>query len=210
VRAHGHPPMPMNRELDALARDLDELSAAEPDPPPAEIADARDALRKAADAVSRNPRAVGPDSERALTLARMAIDRAGRAVGTVRPRSAWQDALRAPAAAPATDRPSPTRLKLDGDVELVSEIPDSHPEKEAIETSVAGAFAGVKGRWRVAILVQPHAAWWGLRVEGNSICWTGTLEGPDEQSPEYLAGRVREAVRLGVMQAALPHHRHRG
>jgi hypothetical protein len=94
-------------------------------------------------------------------------------------------------------------------VDLDSEIPDGHPGKSAIEASVMGAFVGVKGRWRVAILVQPNAPWWGLRVEGASICWTGTIEGTHEQSPDFLAGRVREAVQLGVMQAALPKHRFR-
>ena len=57
---------------------------------------------------------------------------------------------------------------------------------------------------------EPNAPWWGIRVEGRSICWTGTLEGADEQSPEFLAGRIREAVQLGLMQAALPPRRGRG
>jgi hypothetical protein len=135
-------------ELDALARDLDDLETS--------------AL-------------TGPGAERALVLARLALEQARRALGR--------------------------------EVELDSGIPGAHPAKAAIEASVAGAFAGVKGRWRVAILVQPDAAWWGIRVEGASTCWTGTLEGPDEQSPAFLAGRVREAVRLALMQAALPHRR---
>ena len=92
-------------------------------------------------------------------------------------------------------------------VDLDSEIPDDHPGKSAIETAVAGAFAGVGGKWRVSILVQERSSWWGLRVENGSVCWTGTIDGPEEQTPEYLAGRVREAVQLGLMQSALPRPR---
>ena len=199
--------------IDALAQDLDALRPTVEGPEPAQVADAREAIRRAAEAVSRDSRsgAVGPDVERALTLARMAVDRARRATGDADPRRAsWQEALQAPlpaaAPAPAARRTASSRFPH---LELESEIPDGHPAKSEIEASVVGAFAGVKGRWRVAILVQPHAPWWGIRVEGTSICWTGTLEGPEEQSPEFLAGRVREAVRLGLMQSALPRRRDR-
>jgi hypothetical protein len=194
-----------SRELEELARDLDRLA---PEGRAAvEVEQAREVLRAATDVIARGGK--GTDPERALTLARLALDRARVAEGgPVAARASWQQALKtAPApgkaalGAPSERRPS---LQLD------SEIPDGHPAKSAIEASVTGAFAGVKGRWRVAILVQPNAPWWGVRVEGASICWTGTLEGPDEQSPEFLAGRVREAVQLGLMQAALPHRRGRG
>jgi hypothetical protein len=147
----------------------------------------------------------GPATERALTLARMAVDRARRALDGA------PDGSRPPSRmAPAAGEPPAPHANRRANFELDSEIPEAHPDKAAIETSVAGAFAGVKGRWRVAILVQPNAPWWGLRVEGASICWTGTLEGPDEQSPEFLSGRVREAVQLGLMQAAIPPRRGRG
>jgi hypothetical protein len=198
-----------NPRLDALARDLEDLATLGALPEPPELADARDAVRQAADALSHDSRAglAGPYSERALTLARMALDRARQALGaTAGPRASWQEAVRPPVAAPdsADERRRPVTSSRHADVQLDSEIPEAHPAKSAIEASVAGAFAGVKGRWRVAILVQPNASWWGIRVEGGSVCWTGTLEGPEEQSPDFLGGRVREAVRLGLMQAALP------
>ena len=191
-----------NPELDALTRDLEALFSGG-GPEPAEVTEAREAIRRAAQE---------DGTERALTLARMALDRARRAIGVaVDPRPSWRDALRASprADAPREDHARPLLAGRHYEVELDSEIPDAHPEKSEIEASVAGAFVGVKGHWRVAILVQPNARWWGIRVEGASICWTGTLEGAEEQSPEFLAGRVREAVQLGVMQAALPRPRAR-
>ena len=205
--------MTLHPDLETLRRDLDDLLATEIVPEPPEVADARVALQRAADTVTSSGRTPGSDGDRALLLARMALERAARAVATVRPRAAWKVALggpSAPGAARVARRRPAARAPRQPDVELDSEIPATHPAKEAIETSVAGAFAGVKGRWKVAILVQENAPWWGIRVEGTSICWTGPIEGPDEQSPDYLAGRVRDAVRLGVMQAALPHRRGRG
>jgi hypothetical protein len=198
-------------QLAALTSDLDGLATSGTAP---ELEDARAAIRRAADALSRGerPESATPDAERALTLAGMALDRARHAMGAAGVAPSWQEALRAnpPAAAPpaAGRRPSDKSARH-AQLELDSEIPDGHPAKTAIEASVAGAFAGVKGRWRVAILVQANAPWWGLRVEGASVCWTGTLEGPEEQSPEFLSGRVREAVQLGLMQAALPRPRSR-
>lgn len=203
-------PLP-HLELDALTSDLDGLTTSGTSP---ELEDARAAIRTAADALSRGElsESAKSDADRALTLARMALERARHAMGAAGvPRPSWQEALRAtPAAAPpAAGRRPADKSARHAHLELDSEIPDAHPAKTAIEASVAGAFAGVKGRWRVAILVQPNAQWWGLRVEGASICWTGTLEGPEEQSPEFLSGRVREAVQLGLMQAALPRRRSR-
>jgi hypothetical protein len=201
-------------QIDALSRALDDL-ATPGHAEPRELVDAREAVHRAADAVAQESHAAGPEVERALSLARMALDRARRAVGMVDAhRPSWQEALRVPVRPPgatsAGARPRTEATPRAPDVQLDSEIPDGHPAKEAIETSVAGAFAGVKGQWRVAILVQPHASWWGVRVEGAHICWTGTLEGPEEQSPEFLSGRVREAVQLGLMQAALRPPRKRG
>lgn len=190
-------------EIEALTRDLDHLARSRP--AAIEVEQAREVLRAAVDAITRGSDA-GSDPERVLVLARMALDRARAAQTPVPARTPWQQALRTPAPA----APMPAASERRASVQLDSEIPETHPAKSAIEASIAGAFVGVKGRWRVAILVQPHAPWWGLRVEGASICWTGTLEGPDEQSPEFLAGRVREAVQLGLMQAALPHRRGRG
>ncbi len=206
--------MALHPEIEALAHDLDALAASALAPEHPEVAGAREAIRRASEilvpAATLLP--AGPDAERALTLARMALDRARCALG-VGPRRSWQEVLKSPlpvADAAVDDRRPPAGSRLHAEVDLDSEIPDGHPAKSEIEASVAGAFAGVKGRWRVAILVQPHAPWWGIRVEGASICWTGTLEGPEEQSPEFLAGRVREAVQLGLMQAALPRRRDRG
>jgi hypothetical protein len=193
--------LPLSQDLAALSRVLDGLAPSGTGA--VEIREAREAIRRASEG----------DPERALQLARMAVDRARRAIGAAGdPRPAWRSVLQAPA---RTGMPREERRNLTGgarnpDVELDSEIPDAYPGKSTIEASVMGAFAGVKGRWRVAILVQPHAPWWGLRVEGASICWTGTLEGTSEQSAEFLAGRVREAVQLGLMQAALPKPRSRG
>jgi hypothetical protein len=199
----------LNPEIAAPARDLDRLARS--GPPVVELEQAREVLRAASDVVARSggPGAPWPDAERALTLARLALDRARAAQGgPPAAKPSWQQALQAPRPPAGT----PVRAESDrhATVQLDSEIPDAHPAKTAIESSIAGAFAGVKGRWRVAILVQPNAPWWGIRVEGRSICWTGTLEGADEQSPEFLAGRIREAVQLGLMQAALPRERGRG
>jgi len=197
---------PMIPEIEALSRDLDTLARG--GSAMIEVEQAREVLRAASDVIARVAFGAS-DAERALTLARLALERARAAQqspGT--PKPSWQQVLLAPAAA-SPPRP-PQAERRASSLQLDSEIPDGHPAKSAIEASITGAFAGVKGRWRVAILVQPHAPWWGVRVEGSSICWTGTLEGPDEQSPEYLAGRVREAVQLGLMQAALPHRRGRG
>ena len=196
-----------NHEIEALTRDLDLL--ADGRPPVVEVEQAREVLRAARDMIAGN-RNGGSDSRRALTLARLAFDRARVAQGgPAAAKPSWQQALRSPG--PSTHARVASQLERRTILQIESEIPDGHPAKSAIEASIAGAFAGVKGRWRVAILVQPNAPWWGVRVEGSSICWTGTLEGPDEQSPEFLAGRVREAVQLGLMQAALPRsHRGRG
>ena len=195
----------LTHEIEALSRDLDRL--AESGPIVVELEQAREVLRAASDVIARDGGS-GPNPERALTLARLALDRARAAKGgPAAARPSWQQALQAAVPAPvarlAGDRERRPSLQID------SEIPDGHPAKAAIEASITGAFAGVKGRWRVAILVQRSAPWWGIRVEGAAICWTGTLEGPDEQSPEFLAGRVREAVQLGLMQAALPRRRGR-
>jgi hypothetical protein len=191
-------------EIEALSRDLEQLARGGSGL--IEVEQAREVLRAASDVLARGPQG-GSDPERTLTLARLALDRARtahRSPGASKP--SWQQVLQAPV---VTAPPRSPETERRASLQLESEIPDGHPAKSAIEASVTGAFAGVKGRWRVAILVQPHAPWWGIRVEGASICWTGTLEGPDEQSPEYLAGRVREAVQLGLMQAALPHRRGR-
>ena len=190
-------PVAMNSrhpELDALARDLALVIASGASPGDPTILDAGDALEAAQDAFDRGEEA--PEllaaAERAIALAREARDRAR--------------GLPEAGGAGAGDAPG----RRSSGLSLESEIPEGHPEKEAIETAVAGAFAGVRGRWKVAILVNDKASWWGLRVEGASVCWTGTLEGPDEQSPEFLAGRVREAVQLGLMQSALGRNRGRG
>jgi hypothetical protein len=181
----------MSPDVEAVARDLEALlgQGLPPDDPVA--VRARDAVRSAALAGS------GRAAREALARAHDALDAAREAV----------DAMRADDDGPF----APQALRL-GRAELLldSEIPEQHPDKRAIETAVAGAFAGVAGRWRVAILVQDKASWWGLRVEGGSVCWTGTLDGPDEQSADFVGGRVREAVQLGLMQSALGRSRPRG
>ena len=193
-------------EIDALVRELDELATKGAAP---EIAEAREAIQRAADSLGRHTPSTPLDSdgERALALARMALDRVRRVVGAARPRPSWQEALRAPLSAPTEARAGRRPLGVSPTSRWTARSPDAHPAKSAIEAAVTGAFAGVRGRWRVTIMVPPAARWWGIRVEGESICWTGTLEGPDEQAPEFLSGRVREAVQLGLMQSALPRRR---
>jgi hypothetical protein len=177
-------------ELEAIARDLADLVTRGVSPDEPSIARAEDALREAQRAAAGD-RGSMATVDAAIASARAAIDEA-------------RDLL------PQDDEPSPPApAPRQAHVELHSEIPDDHPAKPAIETAVAGAFAGVKGRWRVFILVQEKAPWWGLRVEGSAVRWTGTVEGPEEQSPEFLAGRVREAVQLGLMQSALSRNRGR-
>jgi len=175
-------------DLDAIARDIADLVSRGVSPDEPALARAEDALLAARSAAAGD-RASRAAVEEALAGARSAIEEA-------------RDLL--PAA-----RDLPPRAPRQAQLEIHSEIPDEHPAKSAIETAVAGAFAGVKGRWRVYITVQESSSWWGLRVEGNSISWTGTLEGPEEQSAEFLAGRVREAVQLGLMQSALDRTRGR-
>jgi hypothetical protein len=181
----------MSPDVEAVARDLERLlgRGLSADDPAA--LRAREAVRAAALAGS------GRAAREALARAHDALDAAREAM----------EALRGDGGEPG----APQALHL-GRAELVldSEIPAQHPGKRAIETAVAGAFAGVAGRWRVAIIVQDKASWWGLRVEGGSVCWTGTLDGPDEQSAEFVGGRVREAVQLGLMQSALGRSKPRG
>jgi hypothetical protein len=178
-------------EVEAVVRDLAEIlgRGLPPDEPSAQRA--RDAVRAAAGAGS------GRAAREALARAHDALDDAREALAALRP--------------DGDEHPAPRALRM-GRAELFidSEIPDQHPGKRAIETAVAGAFAGVVGRWRVAIIVQDKASWWGLRVEGGSVCWTGTLDGPEEQSADFVGGRVREAVQLGLMQSALGRSRPRG
>ena len=136
------------------------------------------AIQRAADSLGRHAPSTPLDSdgERALALARMALDRVRRVVGAARPRPSWHEALARPALrsdrgarrSPAARRP---------DVEVDSEIPDAHPAKSAIEAAVTGAFAGVRGRWRVSIIVQPAARWWGIRVAGRVDLLDGHARG---------------------------------
>jgi hypothetical protein len=185
---------PRHPEIEALVRELALLIASGAPPGHPAITDAQDAIEAAEEAIGGRDAAadVAAGAERAIEGAREACERARELL------SAGEEARAAERAAARS-----------GELALESEIPETHPEKEAIETAVAGAFAGVRGRWKVAILVSERSSWWGLRVEGASVCWTGTLEGPDEQSPEFLAGRVREAVQLGLMQSALDRARGR-
>ena len=170
-------------DLEALSRELADLVSRGVSPDEPSIARAEDALRSARTATSADW-ASRSAVEESLSRARAAIEEA---------RDLLPSGDEGPVAVPSRQ----------AQVELHSEIPDEHPEKSRIENAVAGAFAGVKGRWRVFILVQAKSSWWGLRVESSAISWTGTLDGPEEQSPEFLAGRVREAVQLGLMQSAL-------
>ena len=181
----------MSPELEAVARDLDELVDRGLSPDDPNLKRAQDAVHAAASAASGRP-------------AREALQRAWDALDAAR-----EALAEAPGHAPEPEAPRPLQVGR-AEVLLDSEIPERHPDKRAIETAVAGAFAGVAGRWRVAIIVQEKASWWGLRVEGGAVCWTGTLDGPEEQSPEFVGGRVREAVQLGLMQSALGRPRGRG
>jgi hypothetical protein len=198
--------MPLRHpELDALSGALSQLLRGGVPAEDPQVVLARDAIRLAGDAMAQA--AMSSDAlagaEMALAAARNAVDRARQEAATARAgRQSWMEVLRAPVPSPADPG---GEGEARGGLELNSEIPEDHPDKEAIETAVAGAFAGVRGKWHVSILVQEKASWWGVRVEGPSVAWTGTLEGPEEQSPEFLSGRVREAVQLGLMQSALEH-----
>lgn len=78
-----------------------------------------------------------------------------------------------------------------GDVTLVSEIPESHPKKGAIERDVEAVLGPLPGPWRVMIRrSRGGAAWWGF-VE---------IHGPEDlrrilivDSPEEIRSRLKEA-----------------
>ena len=130
VRAAGAPPMSLRHpDLDAIARDLADLVSRGVSPDEPSIARAEDALRAARRAATGDWASRSAVDE-AMASARSAIDEA-------------RDLLSL-----ADERPAPRR-RAEAQLELHSEIPDGHPGKSAIETAVAGAFAGVKGRWRV-------------------------------------------------------------
>lgn len=193
-------------ELAALERDLAQLLKGGLPADEPEIALARHAIEAANHAVA-TPGASGEavaESARALAAARRALDRLREAATAARARRrSWEETLRVPSPADGVADGAGEDGSRRPEVAVLSEIPDEHPEKAAIERAVTVAFAGVRGRWRVTIMVQDNTSWWGLRVEGPSIAWTGTLDGAEEQSPEFVADRVREAVRLGLMQSAL-------
>ena len=184
-------------DLDAIARDLADLVRRGISPDEPSIARAEDALRAARSAATGDwglgLGGGGGDGPRALA----AIDEA-------------RDLL--PLDEDGPSAPPPRQAQ----VELHSEIPDDHPEKPAIETAVAGAFAGVKGRWRVFILVQETGVLVGAARRGQLHLWTGTARRPRGAvaRSSWPAGCARpsssascsrpSAARAGVDAAARP------
>ena len=192
-------------ELDALARDLDDLAAQWLCPGDRE---ARDAIQRAADAVSRRARRRRsiPTPIGRWRWRGMALDRARRAVGARPTAPSWQEALRAPL--PPRDARRARRRRPLGrhpDVELDSEIPDGHPgevgDRGRGDRRVRGREGPVAGR-------DPRAAERAVvgdpRGRRRRSAGRARSRARRSSAPEFLAGRVREAVQLGLMQAALP------
>ncbi len=83
---------------------------------------------------------------------------------------------------------------------LDSEIPASHPEKQAIEEAIREALVGLSG-WTVQIEVAPRAAWWVIRIQGPHFRRTLVVERPAKQNARDISSLVRKA--LGGWRRAL-------
>ncbi len=76
---------------------------------------------------------------------------------------------------------------------LDSEIPASHPEKQAIEEAIREALAGLSGG-KVHIEVASHAAWWVIRIQGPHFRRTLVVERPEKQNARDISSLVRKAL----------------
>jgi len=85
---------------------------------------------------------------------------------------------------------------------LDSEIPASHPEKQAIEEAIRQALTGLSG-WKVQIAVAPRAVWWVLRIQGPHFRRALVVERPEKQNARDIGSLVRKAV--GAWSRGAPH-----
>jgi hypothetical protein len=85
---------------------------------------------------------------------------------------------------------------------LESEIPASHPEKQAIEEAIREALAELSG-WKVQIEVAPRAAWWAIRIQGPHFRRTLVVERPEKQNARDIGSLMRKALG-GWSRAGLP------
>jgi len=78
-------------------------------------------------------------------------------------------------------------------LQLDSEIPASHPEKQAIEEAIRKALAGLSG-WKVQIAVAKRAAWWVIRIQGPHFRRALVVEGPEKQNAPDISSLVTKAM----------------
>lgn len=78
-------------------------------------------------------------------------------------------------------------------LQLESEIPESHPEKQAIEESIRQVLTGLAG-WRVQISVASRAAWWVIRIQGPHFRRALVVEAPEKQNARDISMLVTKAL----------------
>ncbi len=96
--------------------------------------------------------------------------------------------------------PGPGGAELAGrpasdEVIIVSDIPDRHPHKTAIEDKLHAAMTGLQGPWRVEVLCVGSGRWWLICVERPSDGFRSTvLFPPWEQEPEHIMKGMGEVL----------------
>jgi hypothetical protein len=206
----------LREELEELSIELEDAATVPDAAIQPEISRAQTAIVEARDALSS-----AFLSRRAMILARESIARADASVkaalavsSSLRTRSASLKSEAAEirsAAADARTAAAVWRTRLDerpdaqarvpGTVEIESAIPEGHPQKGEIESTITRTLSAAGGRWRAWITVPAGGTWWGLRVHGPNIEWVETLQGAEDQTPAAIAGRLEPLMRIARAEA---------
>lgn len=78
---------------------------------------------------------------------------------------------------------------------IESEVPDEHPEKDAIEEALKESLQGAPGDWRIEIALATAFTppWWLVSFEGLGERFCMSFR-PMEQRASYIQECVRKAM----------------
>jgi len=94
-----------------------------------------------------------------------------------------------------------TRQHVFADVTFDNAIPDHYPHRQAVETVIVEALRGFAGPWRARVVCSTLDAWWVLTIRGPGFDWA-TMLWPNDQTPETISKRLKEALRLAELGRA--------
>lgn len=86
-----------------------------------------------------------------------------------------------------------------GEVTIDSAIPDSHPQKAAIEGAIRALLDRMAGSWGVSIdTLSVHIeddVWWAIAVfNAWGFSWRLYVDSPEKQTAEFIAKQLQAAL----------------